>query len=448
MQIDDMKDYVNCNEKETIDQLLKLVRIPTVTAKGGEFSHKAIDELEKLLSPLGFETEIIKTPGQPVLLAKLDNNKPKTLLFYDHYDVQPSEPDNLWDSPAFDPEVREGKIFGRGVADNKGEIIVRAAAIKMLLEQGELPINIKFVIEGEEEVSSPNLPYFVKEKKSFLKNVDGCIWEFGGKNINGIQEIWAGVKGICYVQLKTSGPKKDLHSAYGAIVSNPANHLIAALASLRDDKTDKILIDGYYDNVLEPTPDMIEAINKIDLDEDKYKEEWGIKDFIRKKTDLDLKKAYYFNPTCTTCGIWSGWQGTGGKTVLPAFAQAKIDFRLVPNQDPNITVNLLKEHFRKNDFEIEIEWHMGYKPAYTPISDPFIKVVENSIKEIYNHEPEIHPWSAGSGPLYLFNELMPVASIGVGNVGSNAHSPNENIEVEDFKNGQLCIAQLILNMGK
>jgi len=253
----EMSDFVEQHLDKSLDNLFRLIKFPTVTAEGGDFSEPTLSELERIFTRLGFSIQIHKTKGQPIFTAELNNNCKNTLMFYDHYDVQPAEPLELWDSPPFEPEVRDGRIWGRGAADNKGEIIVRASAIEMVQElQGNIPINIKFIIEGEEEVSSPNLGEFTQKNKDFFHNVQGCIWEFGGKNASGIQEIYAGVKGICYVQLKTTGPKKDLHSGLGAIISNPANHLIAALASLRDEKTDRILLPGHYTNVIEISPEM------------------------------------------------------------------------------------------------------------------------------------------------------------------------------------------------
>jgi acetylornithine deacetylase/succinyl-diaminopimelate desuccinylase-like protein len=442
----EMANFVEQNLDKSLDNLFQLIKLPTVTAKGGDFSEPALSELERIFTQLGFSIQIHETKGQPIFTAELNNNCKNTLMFYDHYDVQPAEPLDLWNSPPFEPEVRDGRIWGRGAADNKGEIIVRASAINMLQElRGNIPINIRFIIEGEEETSSPNLGEFTVKNENFFHNVQGCIWEFGGTNASGIQEIYAGVKGICYVQLKTTGPKKDLHSALGAIIDNPANHLIAALASLRDDKTDQILLPDHYVNVIKITPEMKEAVKKASqfFDEDKQKQQWGIDSYMHNLTGYNLHSKYYFSPTCTICGIWSGWQGVGGKTVLPATAHAKLDFRLVPNQKPEDVISSLKQHFNRNNFDVEIEWWEGYSPAYTPLTEPFVTTVKNTIQEVYQHEPIIHPWSAGSGPLYLFSDHVPVLSIGVGNAGSNAHSPNENIILDDFKQGQICIARLI-----
>ncbi|MHA2225846.1 MAG: M20/M25/M40 family metallo-hydrolase [Candidatus Hodarchaeales archaeon] len=450
LSIQEMERYVEKNLDNALQDLFNLVKIPTVTAKGGEHSSEAITQLEKIFHSLGFNTSIFETTGQPVFTAEYNKNKPKTLLFYNHYDVQPAEPFDLWTSPPFDPQIREEKIYGRGVADNKGEIVVRASAIKMIQQlQGELPVNVKFVIEGEEETSSVHLAEYIQSNQDFIK-ADGCIWEFGGKNFSGLQQIWAGIKGICYVQLKTSGPKKDIHSAAGAAVKNPANHLVAALASLRDDKTDEIRIENYYDPIVEPSKETIDAIIRLkdEFDEEKTKREYGIDEFIRGLTGVELLKKYYLSPTCTICGIWSGWQGAGGKTVLPAEAHAKLDFRLVPNQTPEDVIQKLRQHFKKHEFDVEIEWFNGYRPAYTPLSDPFVHLLKETMTDVYGNNPLVHPWSPGSGPLYLFADHLPVLSIGVGNPGSNSHSPNENIEVEDFKRGQICIARLMEKMAE
>ena len=452
LSLGDLEKYAKNNLDKALEDLFKLTKIPTVTAKGGEHSSEAIAELKRIFNQLDFETTVTLTKGEPVFTSASKTNKPKTLLFYDHYDVQPAEPFDQWTSLPFEPEIREGKIYGRGVADNKGNIIARVYAVKMIQElHGELPVNVKFIIEGEEEVSSPNLKEYVDSHHEFLfSNQTSCIWEFGGTNAQGMQEIWAGVKGICYVQLKTMGPKRDLHSAYGAVVENPANHLVAALASLRNDQTDRILIEHYYDPIVDPSMEQLEAISAINdtRDEDKEKEQLGIKKFIGDLHGEELLQKYYFSPTCTICGIWSGWQGEGGKTVLPAEAYAKLDFRLVPNQTPENVIQMLQDHFKKNNFNVEIEWYEGYRPAFTPLSVPFVSIVKETMLEVYGYTPIIHPWSPGSGPLYLFSDHIPVLSIGVGHAGSRAHAPNENIKVEDFKQGQVCLARLIQKIAE
>jgi acetylornithine deacetylase/succinyl-diaminopimelate desuccinylase-like protein len=445
--IKEMEKIAEKNFDDSLKDLYKLIRIPTETAKGGEYSTEALTELTRIFSELKFECTTIETKGQPVFTAALNLNKPKTLLFYNHYDVQPAEPLDQWLSPPFDPEIREGKIYGRGVSDNKGNIIARAYAVKMIQElRGELPINVKFVIEGEEEVSSPNLKEFVDSHQNFLfSDQTSCIWEFGGKEASGIQAICAGVKGICYVQVKTTGPKRDLHSALGAIVENPANHLVAALASLKNEQTDEILIDGFYDPIDAPSEEILRIISEVAkvFDLNRQKEQLGVEKFIQGLQGEDLLKKYYLSPTCTICGIWSGWQGIGGKTVLPAEAHAKLDFRLVPNQSPEDVIQKLRDHFKNHRFNVEIEWFEGYRPAFTPLSDPFIGLVRETMAEVYGHDPIVHPWSPASGPLYLFADHVPVVSIGVSNAGSKGHAPNENIEVEDFKRGKICIARLI-----
>ncbi|MFX0016492.1 MAG: M20/M25/M40 family metallo-hydrolase [Promethearchaeota archaeon] len=441
------------NLEKSLDDLFKLTRIPTVTAKGGEHSSDALVELQRICNQLGFKCSIINTKGEPIFIAELNANQPKTLLFYNHYDVQPAEPLDQWITPPFEPEIREGKIYGRGVADNKGNILARVYAVKIIqeLQNGILPVNVKFIIEGEEEVSSPHLKEFVDSHNDFLfSDQTVCIWEFGGTNATGKQTIWAGVKGICYVQVKSTGPIRDLHSAYGAIIENPANHLVSALASLRDDQTDKILIEHYYKPIIPPSEEVLEAISMVerDFDEEKQKEQLGVKSFIGGLQGEALLKKYYLTPTCTICGIWSGWQGIGGKTVLPAEAYAKLDFRLVPNQTPTDVIQKLHTHFQTHNFNVEIEWFEGYPPASTSLSDPFVGLLKETMTEVYGHNPIIHPWSPASGPMYLFADHIPTLSIGVSNAGSYGHAPNENILVEDFKQGQVCIARFMEKMAE
>ncbi|MFX0092365.1 MAG: M20/M25/M40 family metallo-hydrolase [Candidatus Hodarchaeota archaeon] len=449
LDITKMRNFVDEHTDNAIQDLFKLLKIPTVSAKGREHTPAILAELNRIFADLGFETNVFRTKGDSVFTAVLDNQKPKTLLFYNHFDVQPAEPLEKWFSPPFEPQIRDGKIYARGVADNKGDIITRVYAIKMLQDlQGELPVNIKFLIEGEEETGSQNLPEFEEKQPDFIKTADACIWECGGKNASQRQEIWAGMKGILYVQLKTSGSKKDLHSALNAIIENPAEHLVSVLASLKDDKTDRILIPGFYEDVLPPSEELLRTIDGIEMDLEKQKAQWGVKELKGGTDRTKVLRNYYLNPTCNICGIWSGWQGSGAKTVLPAEAHAKMDFRLVPKQNSEDILQKLRRYLANQKYEIEIEWAEGYSPGHTPLSDPFVSLLKTCMTEVYAHEPIVHPWNPGSGPIYLFTNQLPVLSIGVGNAGSSAHGPNENIEIGDFKLGQICIARVIERMGK
>ena len=442
MTLNEVFQRIEEKRENSIELLSKFLRIPSIAAKGTG-AEDAIDFLSKSFQEAGFDYFLAETPGNAVFCAEMNVNAEKTIIFYDHYDVQPEDPIELWESPPFESSIRDGKIFARGVSYNKGEIICRLQAIKTYNEIFEKPpINIKFLIEGEEEVGSPNLPYFVKNNRDFALKADGCIWEFGGRDGEGIQQVYLGVKGILYLHLKTKTIGRDVHSGYTQFVDNAAYELTWALSALKD-KKDKILVPGFYDNIEKPSEEDMKIIEEFPLKENLFKENFGIDKFRMNLSGLDMKKKYFLEPTCNICGQWSGYQGPGGKTVTPNEAFAKVDFRLVPGQEPNDLFEKIRKHWDTNDFQhIEItEWD-GYPAAKTSINTPFAKSVVEVIKEVEKHDPIIWPLTGGSGPMYLF-EGVPCISIGCGHSKSNAHAPNENIFIDDFVIGMKTIAKLI-----
>lgn len=442
MTLEDVFQKIKEGKEKSIEILSKFLRIPSIAAKNTG-AEEAIDFLSKSFEEAGFDYFLAETPGNPVFCAEMNVNAEKTILFYDHYDVQPEDPIELWESPPFEPTIRDGKIFARGVSDNKGEIICRLQAIKAYKEIfGKPPINIKFVIEGEEEIGSPNLPYFIKNNKDFALNAEGAIWEFGGRDGDGIQQVYLGVKGILYLHLKAKTISRDVHSGYTQFVDNAAYELTWALSALKDRK-DKILVPGFYDNIEKPSEEDMKIIEDFPLKENLFKENFGIENFRMNLKGLELKKKYFLEPTCNICGQWSGYQGPGSKTVTPNEAFAKVDFRLVPGQDPNDLIKKIRNHWDTNNFQhIEItEWD-GYPAAKTSINNYFANSVVEVIKDIENHDPIIWPMVGGSGPMYLF-EGVPCISIGCGHSKSNAHAPNENIYIDDFVIGMKTIAKLV-----
>ena len=275
----------------------------------------------------------------------------RTLLFYNHYDVQPPEPLELWTSPPFQPEIRDGKLFARGASDDKGHIICRLAAIDAFLEvDGELPCNVKFVIEGEEETASTHLHEFILDHLDLLKS-DACIWEFGGVDHEGIPIQYAGLRGICYVELSVRTATQDAHSGLGgSIFPNAAWRLTWALNSLKG-PDERIRIPGFYDRVLPPTAHELELLSKLPDPAERYKANTAWMGLSRGlKGGLELEREAIFSPTCTICGISSGYEGPGTKTVQPSTAMAKVDFRLVPNQDPEEILLLLRNHLDEQGF--------------------------------------------------------------------------------------------------
>jgi acetylornithine deacetylase/succinyl-diaminopimelate desuccinylase-like protein len=438
--------FIDDNISSSIDALTKLVRIPTVAAKGEGITETA-ELVEKMLQDAGLETVVHPTTGAPVVTGWWNTGAKRTLLFYDHYDVQPAEPLELWDSPPFEPEIRDGRIWGRGVADNKGDTTSRIRVIKAFKETStELPVNIKFVIEGEEEIGSLHLPEYTEKNEDFI-TADGGIWEFGGAGVDGIQEAWLGLKGIFFVELEVERLSKNMHSSLACTLPSAAYRLVWALSTLRDENS-KILIDGFYDNLKPLTKAELEAIEKIDLHEEELKEVFAIDEYLNGLTGMELKKAYYGAPTCNICGIASGYQGKGSMTVLPAKASVKIDFRLIEGMHPDDIHKKLRKHLDIHGFDdVKVTYCEGYPAAKTPINHPFVKIVETANKKVFGNLL-IHPTSPGSGPLYLFNKHVPMVSVGCSDYLGNAHSPNESISLENFRKAQHRIVAIMDEMSQ
>ena len=443
--------YLDSHLDQSISELSRLCAQPSVGAQNlGVKECAAL--VGELLQQRGFLVDIISTGGAPVVFAERKGKSTKTLLFYNHYDVQPAEPFDLWDTPPFKPSLRDGKLYARGVSDDKGHITSRLFAIDAILAVvGELPCSIKFVIEGEEETSSFHFKDFVKDHKDRLA-ADVCIWEGGGVDFREFPTQVLGMRGICYVELSVETANQDAHSGLGgSIFPNAAWRLVWALNSLKG-IDEHIRIPGFYDAIREVTPREKELFEALpDAGED-YKQRFGIKTFLKDlKGGLELKLAEVFEPTCTICGLTSGYQGSGGKTVLPARASAKVDFRLVPYQTPEEVVRLLRAHLDLEGFsDIDINFLGGESPAVTDPDHPFIKLVVESAREIYGRPQQIIPMIGGSGPNYIVQEYLrvPIASTGVGHPDSQAHAPNENMRLDLYLKGAKHITRILEEYGQ
>lgn len=447
--IEPVLDYIDRNNDLFLGDLKRLIQQPSVAAKS-EGMRECADLVATMMTEIGVKKELLELPDAfPIIYGEIHSKRnPKTtVLFYDHYDVQPAEPLELWESPPFEPEIREGKIYGRGTSDNKGNIVSRLKIVESWLKTtGDVPCNCKFLIEGEEEIGSIHLEqFFEKYWRKFA--CDGVVWEFGGVDEQERPTITLGVKGILYVELEAAGLKRDVHSAIAAIVDNPAWRLVRALKSLKDEN-DRILIPSWYKGIKRFTKEELEYLKKEPLYEKELKEELGVRQFIGGMKGLEAKKALAGKPTCTICGLVSGWTGTGSKTVLPAKALAKIDFRLVPGQKPKFLLRQLKGHLRKKGFgDIVVKEYGMEEAARTSPSDPFVKAAIKAGREEYQKSPVVSISSAGTGPMYLFRNYLkaPCICVGVGYPYSRGHSPNENIRVEDFRKGTRCLARAIDN---
>jgi acetylornithine deacetylase/succinyl-diaminopimelate desuccinylase-like protein len=357
----------------------------------------------------------------------------------------------LWNSPPFEPTLRDNKLYARGVSDDKAHITSRLFAIDALLEvAGELPCNVKFIIEGEEETSSINLHDFVKANHQKLA-ADACIWEFGGVDFRGVPMQYLGLRGICYVEFSVKTAATDVHSGLGgSIFPNAAWRLTWALSTIKG-PDGRIRIPGYYDAVIPPSERDRQLMSSLPDVAEEYKERYGVEYFLNDLSGgIDLRLAEVFEPTCTICGLTSGYQGPGSKTVLPAQASAKVDFRLVPNQTPEAVLKGLRQHLDKEGFEdIEITYLGGEAPARTDPDDPFVSLVVDTANEVYDHPMQIVPMVGGSGPNHTFvkNLNLPIATAGVGYPGSNAHAPNENVRLDLYLLGAKHIARILETFG-
>ncbi|MGD0612218.1 MAG: M20/M25/M40 family metallo-hydrolase [Anaerolineales bacterium] len=425
--------YLENHLDESLAELAKLVAQPSVGAQNLGLKECA-QLVAAMLAKRGFSAEVMPTEGAPVVFGERTGRTNRALLFYNHYDVQPPEPLELWESPPFEPSLREGKLFGRGVSDDKGHLVARLFALDALLAvNGELPCTIKFVIEGEEETSSVHLHEFVKNNMERLK-ADGCIWEFGSVDHEETPLQYLGLRGICYVELSVETATTDVHSGLGgSIFPNAAWRLVWALDSLKG-PDEHIRLPGFYDPVRKPSGRDLELMAALPETSDVYRQQYGVRTFIKGlKGGEELRVEEVFSPTCTICGLTSGYQGLGSKTVLPARASAKVDFRLVPDQRPEQVLQQLRQHLDQGGFEdVQVAFLGGEAPARTDPDDPFVNLVCDTALEVYGKPMLRIPLSGGSGPNFPFvHDLgLPVASAGLGHPDSRGHAPNENIRLD------------------
>lgn len=431
-------------------ELSRLCAQPSIAAQDVGMAACA-DLVASLLRQRGFDVEVLLTGGYPVVYGERAGASDRTLLLYNHYDVQPPEPLDRWETPPFEPAIRDGKMYARGVSDDKGHILCRLAAIDAVLEsQGEIPCNLKFLVEGEEEIGSPHLAELIHAERDRLA-ADACLWEFGGVDHEGRPVLYAGLRGIQYVELRARTADLDAHSGLaGSIFPNAAWRLTWALAALKGED-ERIRLPGFYEPVVPPSERDLQLLAQLPDDSEDLLERYGLAGFIKGlEGGAELQREKVFSPTCTICGLTAGYQGEGSKTVLPAEARAKVDFRLVPDQRPEEVLEALRSHLAAEGFEaIEILPLAGGPPGRTDPDDPFIQLVAEAARGAYGERQIIHPLSGGSGPIHPFIEHLgvPVATAGVACPGSRAHAPNENMVIENFVDGVRHTARVITAFG-
>lgn len=436
------KDYQAQHKDRFLNELLELLRIPSVSAdsRHNEDTKRCAEAVKQRLVDAGAEkVEVCPTAGHPIVYGEkiVDPSLP-TVLVYGHYDVQPPDPLDLWTSPPFEPVIKDGKIYARGSADDKGQFYMHVKAFETMIRTNTLPCNIKFMIEGEEEVGSNNLGVFLNNNKERLKADVVLISDTSMISMEN-PSLDTGLRGLAYMEVEVTGPNRDLHSGvYGGAVGNPATILAKMIASLHDDNN-HITIPGFYDGVLELSAKEREDLNKAPFDEAEYKADLGVNELWGEKGYTTIERTG-IRPTLEVNGIWGGYTGEGAKTVLPSKAFAKISMRLVPNQDWQQISDLFAAHFRKiapKSVTVKVTAHHGGSPYVTPTDHIAFKAASKAVAATFGKEP-IPVRGGGSIPIVaLFEKVLGLKTVlmGFGLDSDNLHSPNEKYGLENFYKG-------------
>ncbi len=454
--MDKVIDYINVNRERYLEELKALLAIPSISAlpaHAGDVKRCAewcADEMRRI----GLENvRLIETPGNPVVYGDwLGAPGAPTMLFYGHYDVQPVDPLDLWESPPFEATVRDGEIYARGSADDKGQVFMHFKAIEAhLKQQGRLPVNIKVILEGEEEVGSVNLDQFVSAHKADL-GADVVVISDSPMFARGIPSICYGLRGLVYFQIDLRGSRTDLHSgSFGGAVANPALVLSQILAQMKD-RGGRIKIPGFYDDVVPLKEEERQAWASLPFNEKQYKKDFGIPK-VQGETGYTTLERTWARPTFEVNGLLSGFTGEGAKTVLPAVAMAKVSMRLVPNQDPDKIAKLFEDYVvdvAPKTVDVKVTRMHGGKPWMTSYNNPYVQAAGRAIEKGFGQKP-VYTREGGSIPVVsTFQEELGLPSVlfGVGLPDENAHAPNEKLDVGNFHNGIIASAILYDELSK
>lgn len=449
------QNYITENKNRFINELLELLRIPSISADPAykDSVFKTADEVKKRLVEAGADNvEICQTKGYPVVYGeKIISPSPPTVLVYGHYDVQPPDPLDLWTSPPFEPVIKDEKIYARGACDDKGQMYMHVKAFELMMKTNTLPCNIKFMIEGEEEVGSDNLGTFVKANKERLK-ADVVLISDTGMIANDIPSITVGLRGLSYMEVEVTGPNRDLHSGiYGGAVANPINILCEMIASLHD-KDNKITIPGFYDNVEILSAEERAEMAKAPFNLDEYKKHLDLSD-IHGETGYSTNERVSIRPTLDVNGIWGGYQGEGAKTVIASKASAKISMRLVPNQTPAEITEKFTKHFiaiAPKSVKVKVTAHHGGDAAVTPTDSIAYKAASKAMETTFGKKP-IPQRTGGSIPIVaLFEKELGLKTVlfGFGLDSDAIHSPNEHYGVFNYLKGIETIPHFFKNFAE
>lgn len=439
----DVQKYIDDNIEIFQKQLFELLSIPSIstdTSKNSDVK-KAAEFLTTHLKEIGLdEVTLHPTKGHPIITAqKIQEDKRATVLIYGHYDVQPPDPEELWDTPPFEPTIKNGRVYARGASDDKGQSFTHIKSVASYLQTGtELPVNVKFILEGEEEIGSSNLVPFISENKELL-SCDMVLISDTAMFGEDQPSITYGLRGLAYMEVHVQGPNRDLHSGvYGGAVDNPANVLATIIARLKD-KDGVIQIDGFYDDVEPMTPEMREAYKKLPHDDEAYKKDLSLRALHGEKGYSTLERASA-RPTLDVNGLWSGYQKEGAKTVLPAKSGAKISMRLVPDQEPKKIAKLFEKYVKSlapDTVTVTVEEHHGGYPVLIDLDFYGLKAAAQAFEDVYKKEV-LFAREGGSIPIVAdFKKILGVNSIlmGFGLTKDALHSPNESFSLKDFHRG-------------
>lgn len=422
---------MSSSKEEQLETYRNFLRIPSISAKSSGIREAALF-LKDLLQKNGVESRIMETDGHPVVYGEYNTGSSRTLLVYNHYDVQPVDPESEWNQDPFSAEVKGGRVYARGASDNKGTLIARIYGIREAIENSELKVNLKFLYEGEEEIGSPNLHGYIRKNRDLL-HADAVIMEGSQVGDDGRPVVSLGVKGLLYIELTEETAGTDLHSSMAAIVPNPVWNLVSALNSIYDGE--RILIPGFYDDIRHLTEVEEKILEEYPFDEEQTRQSISLRNF-RFSGSRKLVKELFTSPTCNIDGIVSGYNGEGSKTVTPRKASAKIDFRLVPEQDPAKIYGSLKDLLKERGFKGEVKDYGLEFPVRTPPDTNLAKAMIKSAEDTYGAKPIIMTNSAGTQPMALFTRELNIgealSAIGVGDRNSRAHAPNESVSLDNF----------------
>lgn len=440
--MEQIKDYIEANKDRFLDELFGLIRIPSISSQKenkNDMMRAAEYWKDIILKAGGDKAEIYETEGHPIVYGeKIINKDLPTVLVYGHYDVMPVDPVDLWNTEPFEPVIKDGKIWARGADDDKGQAFMHAKAFEFMVKEGKLPCNVKFMIEGEEEIGSGALAKFCEEYKNMLQ-ADIILVSDTSMLAEDVPSITTGLRGLSYWEVEVTGPNRDLHSGlFGGAVANPINILADMIAQMVDENG-RITIPGFYDDVLEASKEEREKMAMAPFDEEEYKKAIDVKALWGEKGYTTFERTGT-RPSFDVCGIWGGYTGEGAKTVLPSKAHAKISSRLVPNQDNNKIAQMFKEHFERiapEAVKVNVKALHGGQAYVCPIDIQAYRAAEKAFKEVYGKTP-IPVRSGGSIPIIsTFEQVLGIKSLllGFGLEADAIHSPNENYPLTQFYRG-------------